>query len=77
MYQIFTCFIVIPYLQDHPLHKNQATKFPAILDIFYLVLSVSSEFQHGQVVEARGGQDGGSKILKRDELDQDMGNPGL
>jgi len=41
-------FHTITYLQNHLLYKNQAAKFPAILDsFFYLVLTVSGEFQHG------------------------------
>jgi len=29
-------FTRIPYLQDHPLYKNVAAKFPTILDNFLL-----------------------------------------
>jgi len=46
--------------QDYPLYKNQAAKFPSILDIFfYLVLTVSGKFQYGWVAGAEGGQVGG------------------
>ena len=38
-YKIFTCFTLASYLQEHPLKKNQATKFPAVLDNFYFVLT--------------------------------------
>ena len=44
---------LIPYLQDYPLYKNLAAKFPTILDSFLLVLTVLGEFQHGWVAEAR------------------------
>ena len=37
------------------LYKNQAAKFLAILDSFYLVFTVSAEFQHGWVVGVDGG----------------------
>jgi len=40
----FTCFTLIFYLQDHPLYKSVAAKFPAILDSFLLVVTVSGEF---------------------------------
>ena len=52
-YQNFTRFTLIPYLLDYPLYKNQAAKFPAILDCFYSVSTISGEFQHGWVAEAR------------------------
>jgi len=40
------------------LYKNLGAKFPTILDNFYLVLTVSGEFQHGW---AGGRQDGSFK----------------
>ena len=49
-YQIFTCFTLVSYLQEHPLYKNKAAKFPTIVDSFYLVLTILGEFQHGGVV---------------------------
>jgi len=62
----FTRFTLIPYLQDHPLYKNLAAEFPAILDsFFYSVLIASGNFQHGWVAGAGGRQDGGFKFLKR------------
>jgi len=33
--------------------------------VFYLVLTVSGEFQHGWVVGTEDGQDGGFKFLQR------------
>jgi len=53
---------LVSYLQEHPLQKHQAAKSPAILDSFYPVLTVSGEFQHGWVMGAEGGQDGGFKF---------------
>ena len=44
---IFNHFMLVSYFQEHPLYKNQAAKFPAILDsFFYLVLTVSGVFQY-------------------------------
>ena len=76
-YQIFTHSILIPYLQNHPLYKDQATKVPSILDSFY---PVSGEFQHLCVAGAWGRQDGGFKFLKtkrRDVLGQVMGHTSI
>jgi len=50
------------YLQDHPLYKDLAAKFPAF---FYSVLTVSGKFQHGWVVGAEGRQESGFKFFKR------------
>ena len=47
-------FTPVPYHQEYQLYKNQAAKFPAILDNFYLMLAVSSKFQQGWVVMAEG-----------------------
>ena len=30
-------FTLIPYLQNHPLYRNQAAKFPTTLDSFFLL----------------------------------------
>jgi len=51
---IFTRFTLISYLQGHPFYKNQAAKFPAILDGFYLALTVIGEFQQNWVKGAGG-----------------------
>ena len=58
--------------RDHPLYKNQAAKFPAILDSF--LNSASGEFKHGWVVGAGGRQDVGLRERCRDVLGQDMGH---
>ena len=58
----FHTFYTTFYLQEHPLHKNQAAMFSAILDSF--LLSVDC-IQHGWVVGVEDGKDGGFKILKR------------
>ena len=39
----FICFILVSYLQDQPLHKNQAAKFPTILDNFLLSVDCMGE----------------------------------
>jgi len=52
----------LQYIQDHSLYKNQTAKFPAILDSFCLVLTISGEFKYRWVAGARGGQNGGFKF---------------
>ena len=47
------CFTLVHYVQEHQLKKNQAAKFPAILDSFYLVLA---QFQQGWAAGAEGGK---------------------
>jgi len=44
----------VSYLQEHPLYKNQAAKFPTISDSFNSMLTVSGEFQLW--VGGRGGK---------------------
>jgi len=71
----FHTFTLIPYLQEHPLCKNQAAKFPTILDNFFTQCSL---YQHGWVAGAVGRQDGGFKFVKRkDALGQVMGHARL
>ena len=65
MYQIFT---LVSYLQEHPVYKKEAAKFPAILD-FYSMLTVSGDCGWWW---AEGRQDG-----CRDALGQVIGHSGL
>ena len=54
-------------------------KQPSFLPDFYLVLTVSGEFQNGWVAGAGGRQDGGLKFLRerdRNGLGQVIGHPG-
>ena len=58
-YQIFTHFTLFPYLQDHLLYKNQAAKFPAILDSFLFGVDCIRQVP---TWVSRGRQDGGFKF---------------
>jgi len=61
-YQIFTRFTLVSYLQEHPLYKNQAAKFPIIFDSFLLGVNCIRRVSTWWVVGAEDGQDGGFKF---------------
>ena len=61
-YQIFTCITLVSYLQEHPLYKNQAAKFPIILDSFSLSVDRIRWAPTWVGGGVEGGQDGGFEV---------------